>query len=227
VDVVVPPTLRRVAYIPGVGDNVAPMLSQLGLALTVVDAADIARTDFSGYDAVVVGTRAYESRPELVASNARLLEYVRNGGTMVVQYGQYEMQRPGVMPYPITLSRPQQRVTLEDAPVRILRPEHPLLNAPNRISERDFAGWVQERSLYMPVQFDERYTSLLAMSDPGEEPNEGAVLIAPYGRGTYVYTTLSLFRQLPAGVPGPARLFVNMLAARATAPAGARGTVVP
>ena len=227
VDVVVPPTLRRVAYIPGVGDNVAPMLSQLGLAVTVVDAGEIARTDFSLYSAVVVGTRAYESRPELVASNARLLEYVRNGGTMVVQYGQYEMQQPGIMPYPITLSRPQQRVTLEDAPVRILRPEHALLNAPNRISERDFAGWVQERSLYMPVQFDERYTSLLAMSDPGEEPNEGAVLIAPYGRGTYVYTTLALFRQLPAGVPGPARLFVNMLAARAATPAGARGAVVP
>ena len=227
VDVVVPPALRRVAYIPGVGDNVAPMLSQLGLAVTVVDPAEIARTDFSSYDAVVVGTRAYESRPELVASNAQLLEYVRNGGTMVAQYGQYEMQRPGIMPYPITLSRPQQRVTLEDAPVRILRPEHRLLSAPNRISDRDFEGWVQERSLYMPVQFDERYTSLLAMNDPGEEPNEGAVLIAPYGRGTYVYTTLSLFRQLPAGVPGPARLFVNMLAARSSAAASPRGAVVP
>jgi hypothetical protein len=228
VDVVVPPTLRRVAYIPGVGDNVAPMLAQLGLAVTIVDAAEIARTSFAGYDAVVVGTRAYESRPELVASNARLHEYVRNGGTMVVQYGQYEMQQPGIMPFPITLSRPQQRVTLEDAPVRILRPEHRLLTTPNRISERDFEGWVQERSLYMPVQFDEHYTSLLAMNDPGEEPSEGAILVAPYGRGTYVYTTLSMFRQLPAGVPGPARLFVNMLAARADTSSRARGgTVVP
>ena len=228
VDVVVPRTLRRVAYIPGVGDNVAPMLAQLGLSVTVVDAAEIARTSFSGYDAVVIGTRAYESRPELVAANARLLEYVRNGGTMVVQYGQYEMQQPGIMPFPITLSRPQQRVTLEDAPVRILRPEHRLLTSPNRISERDFAGWVQERSLYMPVQFDGRYTSLLAMADPGEDPSEGAILVAPHGRGTYVYTTLSMFRQLPAGVPGPARLFVNMLAARADTSSTSRpGAVVP
>ncbi len=227
VDIVVPPGLRRIAYIPGVGDNVAPMLAQLGLAVTVVDPAELGATNFSTYDAVVVGTRANESRPEQVAANARLLEYVRNGGTMVVQYGQYEMQQPGIMPYPIVLSRPQQRVTLENAPVRVLRPEHRLLNTPNRITERDFQGWVQERSLYMPVEFDESYTPLLAMNDPGEEPNEGAILIAPYGRGTYVYTTLSLFRQLPAGVPGPARLIVNMLAARAEASSGTRGRVVP
>ena len=226
VDVVVPPALKQVAYIPGVGDNVAPMLAQLGLAVTVIDAADIARTDFAGYDAVVVGTRAYQSSPELVASNARLLEYVRNGGTMVVQYGQYEMQQEGIMPYPITLSRPQQRVTLENAPVRILRPDHPLLTTPNRITARDFGGWVQERSLYMPVDFDDRYTPLLSMRDPGEKPNEGAILVARYGRGTYVYTTLSLFRQLPAGVPGPARLFVNMLAAGAE-PAPAAPEPVP
>ena len=227
VDVAVPPTLRRVAYIPGVGDNVAPMLGQLGLEVTVIDAADVARTDFAGYDAVVVGPRAYESRPELVASNPRLLDYVRDGGTMVVQYGQYEMQQEGIMPYPVTLSRPQQRVTLENAPVRILRPQHRLLTTPNRITALDFTGWVQERSLYMPVDFDDRYTPLLSMHDPGEKPNEGAILVARYGRGTYVYTSLSFFRQLPAGVPGPARLFVNMLAAGADAAPRARGGVVP
>jgi hypothetical protein len=137
------------------------------------------------------------------------------------------MQQPGLMPYPITLGRPHARVTIEEAPVRILRPEHPLLTQPNRIGERDFAGWVQERSLYMPVTFDERYVPLLSMNDPGEQPNEGAILVAPYGSGTYVYTTLSFFRQLPAGVPGPARLFMNMLGARADAAANGERATTP
>jgi hypothetical protein len=105
-------------------------------------------------------------------------------------------------------------VTLEGAPVKILDPSAPVLSAPNRITEADFAGWVQDRTLYMPRMFDTAYTPLLEMSDPGEQPNRGALLVAPYGRGTYVYTTLAFFRQLPNGVPGAARLFVNLLAAK-------------
>jgi hypothetical protein len=130
-----------------------------------------------------------------------------------VQYGQYEVTQAGIMPYPITINRPHDRVTREDAPVRLLDPAARELRTPNRIAEADFAGWVQERALYMPRTFDARYRPLLELSDPGEPPNQGAILIAALGRGTYVYTTLSFFRQLPAGVAGPARLFVNLLSA--------------
>ncbi|CAN5899971.1 PIG-L family deacetylase [soil metagenome] len=207
------PARREVAYIPGVSDNLAPMLEQLGISVTLLDPAALRTVDLSRFRAVVIGPRAYEARPELVENNVRLLEYVRRGGTMVVQYGQYEMIQPGIMPYPITLARPHNRVTDEEAPVRFVHPDHPLLRVPNRITQADFEGWVQERGLYMPLTFDDAYTPLLVMSDPGEEPNQGAILVAQYGRGTYVYTSLAFFRQLPAGVPGAARLFVNLLGA--------------
>jgi hypothetical protein len=207
------PARLNVAYIRGVGDNVAPMLAELGIPITLLDPAKLPATDLSRFTDIVVGTRAYASNPALVANNAKLLDYVRRGGTMVVQYGQYEMTRPGIMPYPITLARPASRVTVEQAPVRILNPESPVLTTPNRITQRDFEGWVQERSSYMPSTFDPHYTPVLSMHDPGEPPNDAAILIAPYGKGTYVYTTLALFRQLPAGVPGGARIFVNLLAA--------------
>jgi hypothetical protein len=174
--------------------------------------------DLGRFTTVVIGPRAYEAHPALVAANARLLEWVRQGGTMVVQYGQYEMQQPGIMPYPITINRPHDRVTDERAPVTVLDARSPLLNWPNRVTEADFAGWVQERSLYMARTFDRAYRSVLSMHDPGEEPREGALLLAPHGRGVYVYTTLALFRQLPAGVPGAARLFANLLAATQSAP---------
>ena len=211
VDVKVPAGLT-VAYIPGVGDNSAPMLQQLGIPVTVVDPAKLPSTDLSRFRAVVVGPRAYEASDALVAHNARLLDYVRAGGTMVVQYGQYEMTRPGIMPYPITLGRPADRVAQETAPVTLL-PGAPLLTSPNRIEARDFERWVQDRSLYMPRSFDPRWTPALELSDPGEPSSRGGILVAPYGRGVYVYTTLAFFRQLPAGVPGAARLMVNLLAA--------------
>ena len=210
----------NVAYIPGVGDNSPAALAALGLPVTVVEPANLPATDLSPFTAVVVGTRAYEASPELVANNFRLLEYARNGGTLVVQYGQYEMLQPGIMPYPITLARPADRVTVEQAPVRVLDPASPVLTAPNRITAADFAGWVQDRSLYMPRTFDPRYKAVLSTNDPGEPPNDAGILVAPLGRGTYVYTTLAFFRQLPAGVPGAARLFVNLLSAgqKAVAP---------
>jgi LmbE family N-acetylglucosaminyl deacetylase len=214
VDVVVPARLK-IGYIVGVGDNVAPVLSQLGLDVTLLDPVSIATLDLSGFATIVVGARAYEANEALVANNARLLEFVRNGGTLVVQYGQYEMMQPGIMPYRIAIARPHDRVTVENVPVEILEADHPLLQHPNRITSADFDGWVQERALYMPRSFDSEYRPLLAMSDPGEQPNKGGLLVARYGRGLYIYTTLAFFRQLPNGVPGAARLFVNLLAARA------------
>jgi hypothetical protein len=209
-DVVLPAKLN-VAYVPGVGDNVAPVLQQLGVPLTIVDADDIPVTDLSRFSAIVVGPRAYQASQTLQDNNDYLLAYVRNGGRLVVQYGQGEMQRPGIMPYPITLKQPAERVTDETAPVTFTDPQSPLLNAPNKITQDDFNGWVQERASYMPSTFDPRYHTMLAMGDPGETPNRAAILAAAYGRGTYIYVPLALFRQLPAGVSGGARIFANLL----------------
>ena len=207
------PARMNVAYVRGVGDNVAPILEQLGVPLTTLAASDIGASDLSRYSAIIVGPRAYESNAELVAVNNRLLDYVKAGGTMVVQYGQMEMQRPGMMPYPITLNRPADRVTEENTPVRIIDPASRVLTVPNRITADDFVGWVQDRSQYMPRTFDPKYAAPLGMNDPGEPENLGGLLVTRYGAGTYVYTTLAFFRQLPAGVPGAARLFVNLVAA--------------
>lgn len=216
-----------VAYVPGVGDNVEPMLSQLGLRVTTVQPDEVAQADLSKYSAVVVGPRAFDANASLRASNARLLDYARRGGTLVEQYGQYGMARPGILPYPITLSRPADRVTEEDAAVTILDPASPLLNTPNRITARDFDDWVQERSSYMPHTFDPRYHAILSMHDTDEPPNDAGILVAAVGKGTFVYATLSFFRQLPAGNPGAARLFVNLLSARPSAAQGPDHQLVP
>ena len=207
------PAVARVAYVPGASDNVAPALQQLRVPLTVIQPAAVGTTDLSDFGAVILGPRVYESSPELVANNARLLDYARAGGTLVVQYQQYEITQPGIAPYPMTVARPHDRVTDENAPVRVLDSAARVLNVPNRITPADFAGWVQERSLYMPRTFDDRYHPVLSMNDPGAPANSGAILVAPVGRGTYVYTTLSFFRQLPAGNAGAARLFANLIGA--------------
>ena len=175
----------------------------------------------SRYTTVVIGPRAYESSEALRAHNAVLLDFVKRGGTLVVQYGQYEMQTPGLMPFPITLSRPADRVTDENSPVTTIDAGSKLLTWPNAIGAADYAGWVQDRSLYMPHTHDPSYAAPISTSDPGEPPNDGGILVAKYGQGTYVYTTLAFFRQLPAGVPGAARLFVNVLSAGSEAPPAA------
>jgi LmbE family N-acetylglucosaminyl deacetylase len=200
-----------VAYVQGVGDNSAPMLAELGVPVTVLDAHGLAAADLSRFTTVVIGTRAYESDPSLAAQNPRLFEWVSNGGTMVVQYGQGEMAQPGMMPYPISLSQPAARVTDEASPITVLAPNDPLLNAPNRITDADWRGWVQDRSLYMPSTIDSHYQTVISTNDPGEPANPGGILRAAVGRGSYIYTTLAFFRQLPAGVPGAARIFVNLL----------------
>jgi len=220
----------RVGYVRGVGDNVMPMLEELGLPVTELDPTTLPQTDLSRFTTIVLGTRAYEASPALVANNPVLMRFVRNGGTIVTQYGQYEYTRPGILPFPITLSRPADRVTDEHATVRVIDPSSPLLSTPNRIGEGDFANWVQERASYMPHTFDGHYHALFSMNDPNEPPNDAAVLVAPIGRGTYVYTTLSFFRQLPAGNPGAARLFINLLSAdhrAANGPAAASAPVRP
>jgi LmbE family N-acetylglucosaminyl deacetylase len=211
-DVAVPAGLT-VAYLRGVSDNVASVIEQIGIPVTVVDPAALPLLEPARTPVLVIGPRAYEANDSVAANAAAVLEFARRGGTVVVQYGQHEMLQPGIMPYPIAIERRADRVTEEDAPVRVLDAASPILTYPNRITDRDFAGWVQERALYMPRSFDSRYHAPLSMNDPGEPPNQGAILVAPVGRGTYVYTTLAFFRQLPAGHPGAARLFVNLLAA--------------
>lgn len=210
VDVALPPRLT-VGYVQGVGDNVAPVLADLGIPVTTIDPATLPVAALSRYSTIVVGPRAYQADPTLLDNNGYLLAYVRAGGNLVVQYGQNEMQLPGVMPYSVTLARPAARVTEEDAPVTVLDRNAPLLHRPNTITAADFDGWVQERATYMPSSFDPRYATMLEMHDPGEPPNRAALLTTPYGRGRYTYVTLALFRQLPAAVPGGIRIFANLL----------------
>ncbi len=217
----------HIAYIPGVGDNVEPMLEELGLSVTTITPEQLAHADLSKYSAVVVGPRAFDASEVLRANNDRLLEYARAGGTLVEQYGQYEMASNGLLPYPITISRPANRVTEEDAAVTILDPSSPILNTPNKITQADFADWVQERSTYMPHTFDGHYHAILSMHDTGEPPNDAGILIAPLGKGTFEYVTLTFFRQLPAGNPGAARLFVNILSAKQNAASSGAGRPVP
>jgi LmbE family N-acetylglucosaminyl deacetylase len=210
VDVLVP-AHAAVGYIQGVGDNVAGALRDLGVTVEQLDPAMLPTTDLSRFSTIVVGPRAYQANQLLVDNNAYLMSYVRRGGNLVVQYGQNEMQRPGMMPYPITLARPAARVTDENAPVTMSNPDSPLLSSPNRITSADFAGWVQERATYMPTTFDPHYSTMLRMNDPDEPPNDAAILTATVGKGRYTYVTLALFRQLPAAVPGGARIFANLL----------------
>ena len=226
VEVAVPAGLQ-VAYVQGVGDLSAAGLRQLGVPVAVVTPQELPLLDLTHFTTLIVGPRAYQVSPELRAYNRRLLDFVKDGGTLLVQYGQQEMALPGLMPYPVSLTRTAQRVTLEDAPVTVLDAKSRLLAWPNRIGERDWTGWVQERAVYMPSVIDPRYATPLEMHDPDEPPNNGAILMTKYGKGTYVYTTLSLFRQFPAGVPGSARLFVNLLAAGRASESRAPARVQP
>jgi LmbE family N-acetylglucosaminyl deacetylase len=208
---VVVPAHAIVGYIQGVGDNVADALRELGVALEPIEPAALPTADLSRFSTIVVGPRAYQANQVLIDNNGYLMNYVRRGGNLVVQYGQAEMQQPGVMPYPITLARPAARVTDENAPVTIIEPRNALLDAPNRIASADFTDWVQERATYMPSTFDPHYSTMLRMNDPGEAPNSAGILSAIVGKGRYTYVTLALFRQLPAAVPGGARIFANLL----------------
>lgn len=208
---------RRIGYVMGAGDEVPDALRQLGAEVVLLDDAELARGDLSKFDAIVTGVRAWNVRPGLRAAAQRLWAYVENGGRAVVQYNVLEGGFLGgdpsllkdIGPYPVKLSR--DRVTVEEAPVKFLNPQHPLLTAPNTITAADFEGWVQERGLYFPGEWDARYETVLEMADPGEKPLQSAILFARHGRGTYVLTSLSFFRQLPAGAPGAYRVFANLV----------------
>ena len=204
----------RVGYVMGVGDQVPAAIEDLGLELTYLDASDLAEGDLSGFDVIVTGVRAYLKRADLRSNNHRLLEYVRQGGHLVVQYNKYEFNREQYGPYPARIHRPHDRVTDETSPVRVLEPDHPVLNWPNTITDADWEGWVQERGLYFLGEWDPAYRPLLELQDPfpyNPEVKRGALVVARYGKGTYLYTGLGFFRQLPAGVPGAFRLWANLL----------------
>jgi len=202
---------QTVGYLMGAGDEVPEALRQLGYSVTLLDpAADLTLERLRRFDAVVLGIRAYNTVERLRTQQPELLKYVEQGGNLVVQYVvSREVLLPQIGPYPLKLSN--DRVTVEDAPVTLLRPEHRLLNYPNKISAADFQGWVQEQGLYYPSEWDPKYTPVIASSDPGEAPKQSAILVADYGRGHYIYTGLSFFRELPAGVPGAYRLLANLV----------------
>jgi hypothetical protein len=169
--------------------------------------------DLSSYDVIVAGIRAYNTRPRLKALQKRILEYVEKGGTFLAQYNTTnDLVTDQLGPYPFKLSR--DRVTVEESPVKFTKPNHPLLTDPNVVTPADFDGWVQERGLYFPGTWDERYETVLASSDPAETAKEGGLLYAKYGKGVFIYTGYSWFRQLPAGVPGAYRIFANLVATR-------------
>jgi hypothetical protein len=232
------PRLTRVGYIRGAADRVPEALMSVGVPVTLLGPAALERGSLSRYDAIVVGPRAYETDSTLVENNRRLLEYVRRGGLLIVQYQQHQFFNRKFAPYPLTVGGPplravesasprsgstaarpaspisHDRVTDENAPVRVVAAEHPATRVPNRLTASDWTGWVQERGLYFARTWDRRYRPILETHDPEEAPLMGGLLVAPVGKGTYIYTGLSFFRQLPAGVPGAFRLFANLLALR-------------
>ena len=215
------PSRLRVGYIAAGIDPVPQTLTQLGISVTMLDEAALEFGDLSRFDAIVVGIRAYELRPDVMSANRRLLSYVTNGGTLLVQYERdFSWDKLLPAPFPARENKPgsgfftsSPRVTDENSPVRFLNPSSPLLNYPNRITQTDFKGWIQERGLYFWGQWDPRYKAVLAMHDPGEPDALGGLVWARDGKGIYIYTGLAFFRQLPAGVPGAYRLFVNLLSA--------------
>lgn len=206
------PRVTAVGYVRGASDRVPEALAAVGVPVHLLSEDELASGELARYDVVVVGPRAYETDSALVRHNDRLLAYVREGGHLVVQYQQFQFSQGAFAPYPLEIARPASRVTDETAPVEVLVPAHPVFHRPNRIEASDWEGWVQERGLYFAGPWDERYTPLLEMADAGEEPARGSLLTARYGRGSYVYTGVSFFRSIPAGVPGAFRLFLNLLA---------------
>jgi hypothetical protein len=205
------PRAGNIGYVHGAADRVPEALRQVGLPLSELDAKALAQGDLAQFDVIVIGSRAYETDTALVNHNDRLLEYVHNGGHLVVLYQQYQFVDGGYAPYYLAISRPHDRITDETAPVTLLQPEHAAFNTPNRIRAGDWDGWPQERGLYFAGAWDNAYTPLLEMADPGEDPLRGGLLVARYGAGTYVYTGLSFFRAIPAGVVGAYRVLLNLL----------------
>ena len=205
--------VRRIGYIPGPGDRVAESLAAVGYEVTLLPEERLATEKLDRFEAILVGVRAFNAYPRLALERERLLQYVEKGGRLVVQYNTNSRVGPLtalVSPYPLEIGR--DRVTDETAAMTPLSPSDPLLSAPNRLGPADFEGWVQERGLYFASKWDEKYRPVFAMNDPGEQPVRGGLIVARHGKGSYVYTGIAFFRQLPAGVPGAYRLLANLLA---------------
>ena len=201
---------NRIGYIPGAGDDVPESLRQIGYSVKILSEPEITPNNLAQFSAVVLGIRAYNTQDRIAIWLPELFDYVKQGGVVIAQYNtsaDLKTDQPG--PYPLEISR--DRVTDENAEVRILSPNHPLMTTPNKITSRDFEGWVQERGLYFPNKWDPAWTPILSCNDPKEKPLDGGLLVAEFGKGFFVYTGYSWFRQLPAGVPGAYRLFANML----------------
>jgi LmbE family N-acetylglucosaminyl deacetylase len=206
-------TGQQIGYLPGAGDEVPQCLKQIGYNVKMLEPADVTPENLSRFDAVVLGIRAYNTQSRIADLQRKLLDYVQAGGVVVAQYNTTaELRTKDIGPYPLEISR--DRVTDETADVRILAPDHPVLNRPNKITAEDFKGWVQERGLYFPNKWDSRWTAILSSNDPGEKALDGGLLVAKAGKGYFVYTGYSWFRQLPAGVPGAYRLFANLVSLR-------------
>ncbi len=201
---------KRIGYINGAGDLVPDALKQVGYEVHQLSENEILNGDLSVYDAIVIGVRAYNVDPRLVIEQPKLMEYVKNGGNMLVQYNNNNgLVTKEIGPYPFKVVN--ERVTDENAKITIIDPNNPILNYPNKISQSDFDGWVQERGLYFTKDADGQYQKVLQMNDPGEAAKDGSLITTQYGKGRFIYTSLAFFRQLPAGVPGAYRLFINML----------------
>ncbi len=203
----------RIGYVPGAGDDVAASLERVGYQVVLLDEAALATAPLAGFDAIVLGVRAFNTNPRLRFHHERLMDYVRGGGTLLAQYNttaQLGDQDQAMGPYVFQIGR--DRVTDEKAPIKLELPSHPVLNHPNKITAADFEGWVQERGLYFASTWDKKYETPLSSQDAGENPLKGGLLIARLGKGAFVYTGLAFFRQLPAGVPGAYRLFANLVA---------------
>ena len=202
-----------IGYVPGAGDDIPQSLQQIGYNVKVLDGSEITAENLKRFDAVVLGIRAYNTQDRIGAWQNELLAYVKAGGVVVAQYNTTsDLKTKTIGPFPLEISR--DRVTDENAEIRILAPNHPLLNTPNKISADDFKGWVQERGLYFPNKWDSNWTALLSCNDPGEKPLDGGLLVAKSGQGYFIYTVYDWFRELPAGVPGAYRLFANMVSLR-------------
>jgi hypothetical protein len=209
VDVKVAPGLK-VGYVTGSGDDVPSALEPLGIKVNFLSPADVASGDLSKYDAILLGVRAYAARDDLKANNNRLIEYVKNGGVVICQYNTPEYDH-NYGPYPYVMGRNPQEVTDEASQVTILNPSNPVFNWPNKITQKDFAGWVEERGSKWMQTWDPHYEALLETHDEGQEPQKGGLLYAKYGKGIYIYNAYAFYRQLPEGVPGAYRIFANMI----------------
>jgi len=201
---------KRIGYIVGAGDKVPEALEQMGYEVVLMGEKELVRNNLQQYDAIISGVRAFNANDWMGKYYDKLMKYVEEGGNYIVQYSQSNNIRSKIGPYNFTVSR--ERITDENAAVTFLKPEHPVLNFPNKINQDDFKGWVQERSIYHATNLDSNYQTILRMNDPGEAPDDGSLVIAKYGKGYFTYTGLVFFRELPAGVPGAYRLLANIIA---------------